>query len=143
MTPSDSQREFLRHTIAAHAYRAAGVLLEAPEGFASTRASETTRTAGQILAHMGDLIEWSVRLAKGEPSWNVRQPAEWTDDVARFFEGLERLFQGPIADALTHVGQMAMLRRIAGSPMPGENYYKVDIAVGRVGADQAEAKVPS
>jgi len=27
----------------------------------------------------------------------------------------EKLFQGPIADALTHVGQIAMLRRMAAS----------------------------
>jgi hypothetical protein len=78
--------------------------------------------------------------------------------VARFFAGLERLdrrladdeplgypperlFQGPVADALTHVGQIAMLRRMAGSPVRAENYFKADIAAGRVGADQPSARV--
>ena len=156
MSANDPQRDFLRHTIAALAYRASRVLLEAPDGFSTARASESTRTAGQILAHLGDLFEWAVHLANGEQVWNVRPPAEWSDDVVRFFQGLEqldailasakplefspeRLFQGPIADALTHIGQMAMLRRIAGSPMLGENYYKAEITLGRVGADQAEA----
>jgi hypothetical protein len=53
----------------------------------------------------------------------------------------ERLFQGPIADALTHVGQIAILRRLSGAPVKGENYYKADIAAGRVGADQAAPAV--
>jgi hypothetical protein len=48
------------------------------------------------------------------------------------------LIQGPIADALTHVGQIAMLRRLAGCPIPGENYFAADIAPGRVGAQQAQ-----
>jgi len=53
---------------------------------------------------------------------------------------VEKLFQGPVADALTHVGQIAVLRRLAGSPVKGENYFVADIAAGRVGADQAAPK---
>jgi hypothetical protein len=49
----------------------------------------------------------------------------------------EKLFQGPIADALTHVGQIAMLRRMAGCPVRGENYFVAPIEIGRVGAEQA------
>jgi hypothetical protein len=78
----------------------------------------------------------------------------WDQEVARFFSRLEtfdqrlsngeplgtsaqKLFQGPIADALTHVGQLTMLRRMAGCKMRGENYFKADIATGCVGTQQA------
>ena len=47
------------------------------------------------------------------------------------------MFQGPIADALTHIGQIGMMRRMAGAPVRGENYFKADIAAGRVGAEQS------
>ncbi len=82
---------------------------------------------------------------------SVERP--WADEVARFFAALERLdafvasdapieapvdklFQGPIADAFTHVGQLAMLRRQFGAPVRGEDYFRADIAPGRVGAEQ-------
>jgi hypothetical protein len=82
---------------------------------------------------------------------------EWGKEVERFHTALkrfdeylasdgeldatcERLFQGPIADALTHVGQIAMLRRIAGEPMKGENYSRAKIEAGRVGAEQETPK---
>jgi hypothetical protein len=92
--------------------------------------------------------------AQGKPSWHDAPPLEWNSEIDRFFCSLqalqwhiasknplhvsaEKLFQGPIADALTHVGQIAMLRRISGSPILGENYLQADIVAGRVGPDQA------
>lgn len=82
----------------------------------------------------------------------------WEDEVSRFFTELkrldsylasdaplhapaEKLFQGPIADALTHVGQIAMLRRMAGAPLRGENYFRAEIVVGRVGSEQSPRPV--
>jgi hypothetical protein len=157
MTPSpDPKREFLRHTLATLAYRGGKALRGAPEGFETRRAGATTRPAGDILAHLGDLLAWALWLAKGEHAWHPEPPRLWDESVARVFDRLralddylasdaplatspESLFQGPIADALTHVGQIATLRRLAGSPVRGENYFKAEIAVGRVGPEQTTA----
>jgi len=144
----------LRHAVATLAYRAAKVLRGAPAGFENFRAAPTTRTAGQILAHMVDLLEWAKTAADGEAIWRESEPGAWDQDVARFFAALENLdeqlaaetppatspekiFQGPIADALTHVGQLATLRRMIDSGIRGENYFRAEITVGRVGMDQA------
>jgi len=150
----DVKREFLRHTLATLAYRGIKAVSNAPEGFASTRVCATTRSAGEILAHIGDLLEWALSQAKGKETWRPRPPESWEAEVERFLTGLERfddylqgneplgtsaerLFQGPIADALTHVGQIATLRRLAGSPVRGENYAVAEIIAGRVGTDQS------
>ena len=143
----------LRHTIATLAYRANKTVRDAPDDFATARPSPTSRTAGEILAHMGDLMDWAVALVDGEHAWDPQPPRPWDDDVRRFFDGLaafdlavargdtatpaEALFQGPIADALTHGGQIALMRRVAGSPVRGENYLQADIAAGRTGTEQA------
>ncbi len=143
----------LRYTVATRAYRAAKTLRDAPSGFSTFAPAPGSRTAGQILAHMGDLFDWALSLANGQQVWNDIKPRDWESDVHRFFDALrqfderlasraplgcpeERLFQGPIADALTHVGQLAMMRRLAGAPIRGENYFKAEITTGRVGADQ-------
>jgi hypothetical protein len=144
----------LRHTVATLAYRAAKTLRAAPLGFEHFRAAPTTRTAGEILAHIADLLEWATRIADGKPDWRDSPPHPWDEQVARFFTATKafddrlasgaalkfspkELFQGPIADALTHVGQLATLRRLAGSGIRGENYFLAKIASGRVGIDQA------
>jgi hypothetical protein len=155
---SAETRELLRHTIATLAYRAAKATRNAPAHFSNFRVGDSSRTPGQILAHMCDLIDWANWLALGEHRWADSAPAEWETDVARFFAGLQRLdnyiasgsplgrsagmlFQGPVADALTHTGQLTMLRRLAGWPVRGESYLKAEITVGRVGADQAPPRV--
>jgi hypothetical protein len=149
----DPKREMLRHTVATLAYRGGKAVREAPESFADFRASETTRTPAAILAHICDLLDWALSMAKGRETWRGSDPQPWAQDVERFHAGLarfdeylasseglacscERLFQGAIADSLTHVGQLTMLRRIAGAPMRSENYSKADIQSGRVGAKQ-------
>ena len=154
MDSVDSKREMLRHTVATLAYRGGKAVREAPESFVGFRASETTRTPAAILAHICDLLDWALSMAKGAETWHGSDPQPWAHDVDRFHASLarfdeylasgadlacscERLFQGAIADALTHVGQLAMLRRIAGAPIRGENYSKADIRSGRVGAEQS------
>jgi len=149
-----NERDMLRHAVATLAYRGGKVLRDAPPLFESFAGGPGTRTAGQILAHVGDLLDWALHLARGEHVWRDVAPLPWKEGTQRFFAGLEAfdkhlasmealgtsaeaLFQGPIADALTHVGQIALLRRMAGSPVRGENYLKADIAMGRVGPDQA------
>jgi hypothetical protein len=151
---SDSSRQLLRHTVATLAYRGEKALRGAPDGFAEFRISETTRTSGEILAHMGDLLDWALSLAKGKQEWHDSAPMPWERGAKRFFTALEaldaylaseaplhvsaeKLFQGPIADALTHVGQIATRRRLAGAPVRGENYFVADIVAGRVGPEQS------
>ena len=147
-------RELLRHTVATLAYRGGKTMRGVPAALSTFRISEGSRSAGEILAHIGDLLDWGLSLARGAEAWHESPPRAWDADVARFFDGLrafdahlasdaalgatcERLFQGPIADALTHVGQIAMLRRLAGSPVRAENYSRADIVAGRAGAEQS------
>jgi hypothetical protein len=154
----DAKRQMLRHTVATLAYRGGKAVRQAPEEFATFRIGENTRTPEQILAHIGDLLDWALSQAKGQEVWRDSTPLPWDQEVERFFSALkkfddylaseapletsaEKLFQGAIADALTHVGQIAMLRRLAGAPVRGENYFKADIVAGRVGAEQTEARV--
>jgi hypothetical protein len=149
----DDKRALLRHTVATVAYRGGKALRGAPAGFASFRAGDTTRTPAAILAHIGDLFDWGLSIARGAQAWRDSAPLAWDEEVARFHAGLQRfdeylasdaplacepeqLFQGPIADALNHIGQIALLRRLAGAPIRGENYYKADIQTGRVGTEQ-------
>ena len=153
----DPKRELLRHTLATIAYRGGKAVRHAPAGFAEFRGCDGMRTPGQILAHLGDLFEWALSIAKGKQAWSDSEPLAWDAELARFFStlkafddflasneplqaGPEKLFQGPIADALTHVGQISILRRMAESPVKAENYYRADIAVGRVGTEQTPPK---
>ena len=152
---SDPKRELLRHTLATLAYRGGKTVRQAPADFAEFGGAG--RTPGQILAHIGDLLDWAFSMADGTRQWHDSKPLAWDQEVVRFYAALkkfddflaadqpvqvpaEKLFQGPIADALTHIGQLAMIRRLAGSPIVGENYFVADIAVGRVGAEQASPK---
>ncbi|MGA2672226.1 MAG: hypothetical protein ABSE99_03265 [Terracidiphilus sp.] len=147
----DEKRELLRHTLAALAYRAARALEGSPENFAGFDGAG--RKPAQILAHMGDLFDWALSMADGNQRWHNSEPLAWAEEQKRFFAALgafdgflaseetlhapvERLFQGPVADALTHVGQLAMLRRLADCPTCGENFYVAAIASGQVGAEQ-------
>jgi hypothetical protein len=150
---TDPARQLLRHSLATLAYRGGKAVRGAPDSFADFHASPETRTPGQILAHIGDLLDWALSAARGQQQWRESAPLPWPAEVRRFFAALEafdaylasdsplqapaeKLFQAPIADALTHIGQIAMLRRMAGTPVRPENYYVAKIAAGSVGADQ-------
>jgi len=154
---SDPKRELLRHALATLAYRGGKAMHNAPANFADYRCSETSRTPEQILAHIGDLLDWGLSIARGKQTWRDSGVQNWNQDVERFFSGLkafddflasdhpldaapEKLLQGPIADALTHVGQIAMLRRMAGAPVKGESYFAAEIVPGRVGREQTAPK---
>jgi hypothetical protein len=154
---SDPKRELLRHALATVAYRTSKAVRNAPAGFADFHAGEGVRTPAQILAHIGDLFDWALSIAKGKQAWRDSKPLPWEKEVERFFAALksfddflasngpleaplEKLFQGPIADALTHVGQLAILRRLARAPVKGESYYAAEIVAGRVGTEQSAPK---
>ena len=147
----NSARELLRHTLDTLAYRASRALEGSPESFATF--AGTGRQPAQILAHMGDLFDWALSMAEGNQRWHNSEPLPWPEEQRRFFAilsafdayivsgnrihaPLDRLFQGPVADAFTHVGQLAMMRRLAGSPIRGENYYIAEITAGHTGAEQ-------
>ena len=150
---SDENRALLRHTVATLAYRGAKAVRGAPDSFGNYQAGPAVRTPLGILAHIGDLLEWALSLARGEQIWRASKGESWQRECDRFHACLreldaylasdaelaapsEKLFQGPIADALTHVGQIALLRRLADAPIRGENYFVADIEGGQTGPDQ-------
>jgi hypothetical protein len=148
------ERAMLRHTLATLAYRAEKVLRDIPDGFATLQLAPGVRTPLELVGHLGDLLEWATRTAHGQWVWKPESVGEWNADVDRFYAAIAELdrflasdaplghpagviFQGPIADALTHVGQLAMLRRLAGAPVRPESYGRAQITAGRVGRDQS------
>jgi hypothetical protein len=149
----DDKRALLRHTVATVAYRGGKALRGAPADFATYSPDGSPQTPAAILAHLGDLFDWALTQAQGAEVWNDSKPLAWDRDVDRLFAALqrfddflasdaplatppERIFQSAIADALTHVGQLAMLRRLSGARMKSENYSHADIVAGRVGPAQ-------
>jgi hypothetical protein len=149
----DDKRSLLRHTVATVAYRGGKAVRGAPASFASYSVDASMRTPVKVVAHIGDLFDWALSQAKGAEAWNDSTPLEWDREVERFYATLqrfddflasdaplaippERIFQGAIADALAHVGQLAMLRRLAGAKIKSENYSRAEIVAGRVGGEQ-------
>ena len=150
---TELQIQMLRHCVATVAYRGAKAIRGASPEFAGFHAADGVRTPAQILAHIGDLYDWALSLARGKQAWHDLAPLPWHEEAKRFHSALkafddflasakslpcsaEQLFQGPIADSLTHVGQLAILRRLAGTPIRPENYASADISSGRVGSEQ-------
>ena len=153
----DPKREFLRHTLATVAYRGGKAIREAPDHFADLKISDSSRTPIQVLAHVCDLYDWALSTAQGKETWHNSTPASWSAEVDRFFECLDRfdeflssneplacdaekLFQGPVADSLAHIGQIAMMRRVGESAIKGEDYSRAKIESGRVGKEQIPPK---
>lgn len=145
----DVKRDLLRHLVATVAYRGGIAVSGAPEDFTVFRVHETARTPGEILAHIGDLLEGSLYLVKGEFVNLESPPLPWGAEVSRFFSAVkgldtylasdaplacpvEKLIQGPVGDALTHVGQIVLLRRLAGKPVRVESYFTAEVVAGGV-----------
>ena len=145
----DVKRELLRHIVATVAYRGGIAISDAPENFGAFQVNETARTPAEILAHIGDLLEGSLFLIQGELRYLTSSPLPWDEEVSRFFTAVknldsylasdsplacpvEKLVQGPVGDALTHVGQIVMLRRLAGKPVRVASYLTAEIVAGDV-----------
>lgn len=152
MTSAD-ELHFLRHALATLAYRAGKALRDFPLAGVEQRFAPSMRTPLELVGHLADLMEWGESLAHGESRWNAGPAGEWNSACERFFRGLDALdralaeadprskpagqiFQGPVADALTHVGQLALLRGALGSAVRPESYARAEIQVGQVGRDQ-------
>ena len=148
------ERAILRHMIAAMVYRATRTIENAPSEFGAYRAQDQSRTPLQILSHLSDLCDWALTMSLGRERWHDATPQSWESETSRFYQSVKhlddylagtspvvcsvsRLIQGPVADAISHVGQLAMLRRMSGRPIRGENFFVADIEAGRVGPDQA------
>lgn len=146
-------RAMVRHLIATLAYRASKVLRDVPSSFQTASFGSATRRPVLILSHMADLMAWARTMVAGNVQWKAGAGEDWRVEQQRFLDELaafdsdfaaiapttrlcEKLIQAPLADALTHVGQLAMLRGMAGCPVRPESYAKADIAAGRVGLDQ-------
>ena len=143
----DEKRAMLRHLLATVAFRAKIAVADVDDDFANFRVGKTARTPGEILAHLGDLIHGSHLLLKGEMVELRSAPMSWSNETERFFSGVreldaflasdaalafpvEKFIQGPIGDALTHVGQLVFLRRLFGSPISEQPYFETEIIPG-------------
>jgi hypothetical protein len=141
-------RLLIRHALATIAYRAAKCLRDAPSHFDTFSAGEGTRTPAELVNHLTGLCYFSQGLLTGGPRRDT-PTLPWPEEVARLEAALRELdsavavadvwrhdplcaLQGPLADALTHVGQLAMLRRLAGSPVMGENYARAPVRAGEL-----------
>ncbi|MFG0258640.1 MAG: hypothetical protein ACF8GE_12125 [Phycisphaerales bacterium JB043] len=141
-----------RHVLATVAYRGGNVLRNAPADFESTRVHQDTRSAIEILSHINEVLRFCLARIDENRQAACECDEDWGEQVRCFYELLraidsaatiedasapmERLIAGPLADSLTHIGQLATLRKLAGSPVLAENYYAAEIEVGRVGPDQ-------
>jgi hypothetical protein len=151
----NSKRELLRHLVATIAFRTKVAVADSPADLADFKINETIRTPGQILAHMGDLMQGSMSLMKGDFVYINSVPLPWKAELTRFFsvvkefdtflaseatlrQPIEKIVQGPIGDALTHVGQIVMLRRAAGSPIRPELYFTAEITPGEMDTEFLE-----
>ncbi len=148
----DFKRELLRHLVATLTFRARIAVSGAPEDFAAFKIDKAIRTPAEILAHIGDLLQGSLYLMKDELVYLNSTPLPWKEEVMRFVSAakefdsylasdaplnqpIEKITQGPIADALTHVGQIVMLRRAAGAPVRIESYFFSEIVPGNIYRD--------
>jgi hypothetical protein len=155
----DEKRALLRHFLAALAYRTQKALRGAPADFADFRAPHLVRTPRELIRHMDGVLGYARSFLIGGaycppelPSFGdaVTHFHEVLADLARHlesgaeFSGItpERMLQGPFSDAMTHVGQLALLRRIAGCPVAPENFVFADISPGNLGVDQPKPVSP-
>jgi len=153
VTDNDAERRLLQHYLAAIAYRTQKAIRDAPPEYAVYRAGPGVRTPHQLVRHMSDVLGYAAALLRGE-RWRASLLPAFEEEVARFHHVLEdlntaiatagfadltpaRLLQGPLADAMSHAGQLALLRRLSGSPIPPENFIQADVRAGHVGPDQS------
>ncbi len=154
----DAKRQVIRHFLAALAYRTAKALRDAPDTFSDFRGLETVRTPHEILWHMSGVLGYARTFFVGG-IWRPER-LSFPEEAGRFFEllrdldrhleletalkgiSLEQLLQGPLADAMTHAGQLAMLRRFVGAPVPSENFIFADIRIGKLDSQQSSPVAP-
>jgi hypothetical protein len=155
----ESKRELLQHFLAALAYRTQKALRGASDSFSSFRAGEKVRTPHELVCHMNSVLGYAGTFLLGG-SYRVPQLADFGEEVERFHTTLtnlarliaeesaweritpEQLLQGPLSDAMTHAGQLAMLRRLAADPVPPENFVFAEIDAANLSSDQSQPARP-
>ena len=153
------KREMLKHFLAALAYRTQKAVRDAPSSYASFEAGNCVRTPHDIVEHMDSVLGYARTFFIGG-EYRPTRASEFQTQIRYFHDMLEsllqhlqdgtpmngttpeRMLQGPFADAMTHAGQLAMLRRLAGSPVPPENFILADVVAGNVGPDQPQPASP-
>ena len=155
----DDKRAMLRHFLAALAYRTQKALRGAPESFGTFQAGNQVRTPAGLVRHMTSVLGYARTFFEGGRYWPEPLPGlaaevnrfhEMLEDLARHLAAgtelkgttEERLLQGPFTDAMTHAGQLAMLRRLSGSPVPPENFVVAAVDPANLGPDQPEPVSP-
>lgn len=155
----DTKRAMLQHFLATLAYRTQKAVRGVPSDFGNFRTAPGVRTPTELVRHMTSVLGYARTYFVGGQYWPEPLPS-LADEVVRFHTMLEdlsrhleqgasfgvttpeQMLQGPLADAMTHAGQLAMLRRLAGSPVPPENFIVADIRPDRLGPDQPEPVSP-
>ena len=159
MRAMDAQRSLLRHFLAAIAYRTQKALRGAPDSFGGFQAGNHVRTPQELLWHMTGVLGYARTFFLGG-KWQPGKLATFSEEIQRFHEVLEdlarlleepmkaenvsaeQLLQGPLADVMTHAGQLALLRRLAGSPVAPENFVRARIDASNLGPDQPQPAAP-
>jgi len=152
-------RHLLQHFLAALAYRTQKALRDAPQGFDAFTAGENVRSPHQLLWHMTSVIGYARTMLRGG-TFSPPGLATLEEEIVRFHDTLralhddfgdesltaqisdEQFLQGPLSDAMTHAGQLAMLRRMFGSPVASENFIFAAVHTDNVSASQAEPAAP-
>lgn len=155
----EDKRALLRHFLAALAYRTQKALHDAPKDFGSFHAGKKIRTPHELVSHMDSVIGYACTFYAGG-MYQAPEFPDFNDAIKHFHQKLvdlshhleigtemegmtaERLLQGPLSDAMTHAGQLALLRRLAGSPVPPENFVYADIRVDNPGPEQPQPVRP-
>jgi len=155
----NDKRAMTRHFLASLAYRTQKAVRDTPPDYADFRTEKGVRTPHELLLHMTGVLTY----ARGRFTQDETRPKmlpTFEAEIARFHEVLgdlstllasdaplvdttpEQLLQGPFSDAMTHAGQLAMLKRLAGCPIPPENFIEADVDAENVGPEQAAPVSP-
>ena len=155
----NASRRLLQHFLAALAYRTQKALRGAPASFGEFDICSNTRTPHELVWHMTGLMGYARTMLRGG-TFEPPRLATFGDEIARFHDTVQALWsdfgdpsltaqisdeqflQGPLSDAMTHAGQLAMLRRLHGSPVPSENFIFADVSAANVGRSQALPVAP-
>lgn len=157
-----SDKELVRHFLAVLAYRAQKSLRSCPVNFAEFTAGSGIRTPHELVRHMNGVLHYALMVLRSNDLDYRGNLATltWPEEISRFHDTLHHIdeeltgdktvdeellkpvLQGPLADAMTHVGQLGLLRRMSGSPVQAEHFLKANIETGRVGMEQSEPISP-
>lgn len=144
-----TSRLLLKHFLAALAYRTQKALRDAPPGFGTFRAGPNVRTPHELLWHMTGLMGYARTFFRGGEFAPPPVPT-LEAEIVQFHEtlgGLVSDLEDPdlcseLTDEQLLQGQLAMLRRLGGAPVPSENFIYAAIRAENVSANQPPPAAP-